>query len=129
VRVPDAFALPGLARLGDTALAQKPNSKKMDNGPDRFPAFWPETIDWAQIPGVKKAWPTKGFEGVPGMAFHPIICEVKDVDADGKPDIFRCRSEKWDCRMVARVTHNPILKGLRIRNERVSKATNVKTLL
>ncbi|MBC8871626.1 MAG: hypothetical protein H8E44_19545 [Planctomycetes bacterium] len=49
--------------------------------------------DWAQIPGVKKAWPMKGFEGVPGMAFHPIISEVKDVDADGKPDIFRCRSE------------------------------------
>ena len=49
--------------------------------------------DWAQVPGVKKAWPMKGFEGVPGMAFHPIISEVKDVDADGKPDIFRCRSE------------------------------------
>ena len=49
--------------------------------------------DWAQVPGVKKAWPMKGFEGVPGMAFHPIISEVKDVDGDGKPDIFRCRSE------------------------------------
>ena len=35
------------ARLGDTALAQKLNSTKMDNGPFRFPAFWPETIDWA----------------------------------------------------------------------------------
>ena len=35
------------ARLGDTALAQKLNAKKMDNGPYRFPAFWPHTIDWA----------------------------------------------------------------------------------
>ena len=49
--------------------------------------------EWEQVPGVKKAWPMKGFEGVPGMAFHPIISEVKDVDADGKPDVFRCRSE------------------------------------
>jgi len=49
--------------------------------------------DWPQVPGVKKAWPMKGFEGVEGMAFHPVISEVKDVDSDGKPDIFRCRSE------------------------------------
>lgn len=35
------------ARLGDTELAQKLNSRKMDNGPYRFPAFWPHTIDWA----------------------------------------------------------------------------------
>jgi hypothetical protein len=34
-------------RLGETALAEKLNSKKMDNGPYRFPAFWPHTIDWA----------------------------------------------------------------------------------
>ncbi|MBL7222960.1 MAG: PQQ-binding-like beta-propeller repeat protein [Candidatus Brocadiae bacterium] len=49
--------------------------------------------DWAQVPGVKKAWPMKGFEGVEGMAFHPVISEVKDVDGDGTPDVFRCRSE------------------------------------
>jgi len=49
--------------------------------------------DWAQVPGVKKAWPMRGFEGVEGMAFHPILSEVKDVDGDGKLDIFRCRSE------------------------------------
>lgn len=35
------------ARLGDTPLAQDLNTKKMDNGPYRFPAFWPHTIDWA----------------------------------------------------------------------------------
>jgi len=49
--------------------------------------------DWAKVPGVKKAWPMKGYEGVAGMAFHPVISEVKDVDADGKAEIFRCRSE------------------------------------
>ena len=35
------------ARLGDAALTQKLNLKKMANGPYRFPAFWPHTIDWA----------------------------------------------------------------------------------
>jgi len=49
--------------------------------------------DWSKVPGVKKAWIMKGFEGEEGMAFHPIISEIKDVDGDGKPDIFRCRSE------------------------------------
>ena len=50
--------------------------------------------DWSKVPGVKKAWVMKGFEGVEGMAFHPIISEVKNVDGDGKLDIFRCRSKK-----------------------------------
>jgi outer membrane protein assembly factor BamB len=49
--------------------------------------------DWVQVPGVKKAWRMQGFEGEPGMAFHPILSEIKDVDGDGKPDIFRLRSE------------------------------------
>jgi len=53
-----------------------------------------EDADWEKVPGVKKAWRMKGFEGVAGMAFHPVISEVKDVDADGKPDIFRLRSEQ-----------------------------------
>ena len=55
--------------------------------------------DWSKVPGVKKAWRMKGFEGEAGMAFHPIISEVKDVDGDGEPDIFRCRSEHEDARI------------------------------
>jgi hypothetical protein len=35
------------ARLGDSNLARDLNTKKMDNGPFRFPAFWPATVDWA----------------------------------------------------------------------------------
>jgi hypothetical protein len=34
------------ARLGDVELARKLNVSKMSNGPYRFPAFWPHTIDW-----------------------------------------------------------------------------------
>lgn len=35
------------ARLGDANLARDLNARKMGNGPFRFPAFWPATIDWA----------------------------------------------------------------------------------
>ena len=55
--------------------------------------------DWSRVPGIKKAWVMKGFEGESGMAFHPVISEVKDVDGDGKLDIFRCRSEHEDARI------------------------------
>jgi len=58
-----------------------------------------EIKDWSKVPGVKKAWPMKGYEGVEGMAFHPVISEVKDVDGDGVPDIFRCRSEHEGARI------------------------------
>lgn len=52
-----------------------------------------EDEDWEEIPGVKKAWPMQGYEGVEGMAYHPIISEIKDVDGDGKLDLFRRRGE------------------------------------
>jgi len=55
--------------------------------------------DWSKVPCVKKAWIMKGFEGEEGMAFHPVISEVKDVDGDGRLDIFRCRSEHKDARI------------------------------
>jgi hypothetical protein len=35
------------ARLGETDLARDLNLRKMENGPYRFPAFWPQDIDWA----------------------------------------------------------------------------------
>ena len=44
--------------------------------------------DWSKVPGVKKAWIMKGFEGEEGMAFHPVISEVKDVDGDGTAGYF-----------------------------------------
>lgn len=35
-----------------------------------------------------------------------------------------CRSKRWDCKMVGRVTRNPILKGVRERNRKVSRRRN-----
>ena len=34
------------------------------------------------------------------------------------------RSRKWTCKMVARVTNNPLLKGLRVRNKKKSRRVN-----
>lgn len=34
------------------------------------------------------------------------------------------RSDKWSCKMVRRVTYNPILKGERVRNKKKSKRVN-----
>jgi len=55
--------------------------------------------DWQTVPGVEKAWPMQGYEGIEGMAFHPIISEVKDIDGDGVPEVFRCRSEHKGARI------------------------------
>lgn len=35
-----------------------------------------------------------------------------------------CRSSKWDGPMVGRITNNPILKGLRVRNRKLSRRVN-----
>ncbi len=35
-----------------------------------------------------------------------------------------CRSRKWTCKMVGRVMRNPILKGIRERNRKVSRRVN-----
>jgi DNA invertase Pin-like site-specific DNA recombinase len=51
--------------------------------------------------------------------------EVADwLNARGVPTGGWAANERWDGRMVARVTHNPILKGFRRRNERKSRRRN-----
>ena len=35
-----------------------------------------------------------------------------------------CRSDRWDCAMVNRVVRNPILKGIRVRNKKMSRRIN-----
>ncbi len=68
--------------------------------------------DWGNVPGVKKAWlmpDAPGFlagdETEEGMAFHPVISEVKDIDGDGKPDVFRLRSWRPGTR-IQRLRHD-----------------------
>ena len=51
--------------------------------------------------------------------------EVADwLNAQGVPTGPYCRGDCWDCKMVGRVMHNPILKGVRRRNNKVSKRIN-----
>lgn len=51
--------------------------------------------------------------------------EVADwLNSQGVPTGQWARGPRWTGRMVARVTHNPILKGYRRRNERMSRRVN-----
>ena len=53
------------------------------------------------------------------------FAEIADwLNEKGIPTGPYCRLDKWDSRMVGRVTRNPILKGLRVRNDRISKRVN-----
>src|SRR5262249_3876862 len=46
------------------------------------------------------------------------------LTAGGVPTGEWATAEKWDGRMVSRVTHNPVVKGFRRRNERRSRRRN-----
>jgi len=51
--------------------------------------------------------------------------EVADwLNAKKIPTGLWCGRDKWDGPLVSKVTHNPLLKGLRQRNQRVSKRVN-----
>lgn len=51
--------------------------------------------------------------------------EVADhLNESGVPTGPFCRSRRWTGRMVAQLVHNPILKGLRVRNAKVNKRVN-----
>lgn len=52
-------------------------------------------------------------------------CEIADkLIAQGIPTGYYCRSEKWTGKMIARLIHNPIVKGQRVRNRRKSQRVN-----
>jgi hypothetical protein len=51
--------------------------------------------------------------------------EIADwLNGQGIPTGPHCRKPRWDGAMVGRVTHNPILKGVRVRNAKVSRRVN-----
>lgn len=54
-----------------------------------------------------------------------LYAEVADwLNEQGIPPGPHCRSKKWTGKMVARITHNPILKGIRVRNNKMSRRVN-----
>ncbi len=56
-----------------------------------------------------------------GDTFSEIADWLNELDIPTGPF---CRSDRWNCRMVGRVTRNPILKGIRQRNRKESKRLN-----
>jgi site-specific DNA recombinase len=51
--------------------------------------------------------------------------EIADwLNDTGVPTGPYCRSKSWTCQMVGRITRNPILKGMRIRNQKMSRRIN-----
>ena len=81
------------ARLGQTEAAKELNSKKMDNGPFRFPAFWPATIDYAP----DHNWGGAGMIGMQEMILqtHHSLDEVKN-GLPGKLRVLPAWPAEWD---------------------------------
>lgn len=53
------------------------------------------------------------------------FAEVADwLNAKRVPTGPDCDRDEWDGRMVGRITRNPILKGIRVRNDRIAKRVN-----
>lgn len=53
------------------------------------------------------------------------FADVADwLNEEGIPMGPYCRSDRWTGPMVARITRNPILKGVRVRNDKMSKRIN-----
>jgi hypothetical protein len=81
------------ARLGDMELAKELNIKKMNNGPFRFPAFWPHDIDWAP----DHNWGGSGMIGMQEMVMqtHTSLDEVNN-GKPGKIRLLPAWPKDWD---------------------------------
>ena len=75
-------------RLGETELAQKLNSEKMDNGPYCFPAFWPHTIGWA---------PDHNWGGSGMIGMQEMVVQTHALPGDrGKIRLLPAWPKEWD---------------------------------
>ncbi len=86
----------------------KPQGTKTDKDLKRDPAAEPVYAEWFRR-----------------LDKGEVYSEIADwLNENGVPTGPYCRSDTWDCKMVARITHNPILKGIRLRNNMKSKRVN-----
>jgi len=104
------------ARLGDTALAQKLNSRKMDNGPYRFPAFWPHDIDWAP----DHNWGGSGMIGMQEMLMqtHSSLQERRS-GKPGKIRLLPAWPKQWDVDFKLHAPSQTIVEG-KVRSGRMT---------
>ncbi|MFO7905065.1 MAG: hypothetical protein R6U98_20540 [Pirellulaceae bacterium] len=86
------------ARLGMTAKAQEKAVGKLRDGPYRFPAFWPENVDWT--PDMN--WGGSGMVGIqemllqthpPAPARQPVGWNPKGATSRAPRADGRCRPE------------------------------------
>ena len=74
--------------------------------------------DWERLPEAEDVY-RKWFERLDrGETYAEISDWLNELGIAPGP---YCRNNKWDCRMVSRITHNPILKGERFRNKRKTR--------
>ena len=94
------------ARLGDTTLAQKLNSRKMDDGPYRFPAFWPHDIDWAP----DHNWGGSGMIGMQEMLMQTHGEKIRLLPA---------WPEDWDVNFKLHAPYKTIVEG-KVQSSRIT---------
>lgn len=104
------------ARLGDTALAQKLITKKLDNGPYRFPAFWPHDIDWAP----DHNWGGSGMIGMQEMLMQThASLEERRSGKPGKIRLLPAWPKQWDVDFKLHAPSQTIVEG-KVRSGRMT---------
>jgi hypothetical protein len=91
------------ARLSDTALARKLNTRKMDDGPYRFPAFWPHDVDWAP----DHNWGGSGMIGMQEMVMQTHALPSKQ----GKIRLLPAWPREWDVDFKLHAPYRTTVEG------------------
>ena len=98
-------------RLGDTALARKLNISKMDNGPYRFPAFWPPTIDWA---------PDHNWGGSGMIGMQEMVMQTHSAPGErGKIRLLPAWPKEWDVDFKLHAPYKTTVEG-KVRSGRMT---------
>jgi len=91
------------AKLGDAALAQQLNTKKMDNGPYRFPAFWPHDVDWA---------PDHNWGGSGMIGMQEMVMQTHAPPGDrGKIRLLHAWPKDWDVDFKLHAPYQTVVEG------------------
>ena len=91
------------AKLGEVELARKLNSKKMDNGPYRFPAFWPHDIDWA---------PDHNWGGSGMIGMQEMVMQTHALPGErGKIRLLPAWPKEWDVEFKLHAPYKTVVEG------------------
>jgi len=103
-------------RLGDATLAQELNLTKMSDGPYRFPAFWPHTIDWAP----DHNWGGSGMIGMQEMLMQThASLEGRRSGKPGRIRLLPAWPKQWDVDFKLHAPGQTIVEG-KVRSGRMT---------